>query len=47
MGPNNSQCQLSSDNAEKLDVEDTRDNDMKAGEVCVDGNKHCPGKEWM
>ena len=45
--PNNSQRWLSSDNAENIDLEDTRDNDMKTRKVHVDGNKHCLGKEWM
>ena len=35
---------LSSDNAEKVNLRDMKDNDTKIGKVYVDGNKHCPGK---
>ena len=35
---------LSSDNAEKVNLRDMKDNDTKIRKVYVDGNKHCPGK---
>ena len=31
----------------KVDLPETRDNDMKILKVCMDRNKLCPGKEWM
>ena len=42
--PYNSQWWLSNDNAEKVDVEDMRDNNTKTRKVCVDGNKIALGK---
>ena len=40
------QWQLSSDNAEKVDLGDTRDNDTKTRKFHAEGNKCFPGKEW-
>ena len=35
-----------SHHAEKANLGDTRDKDMKTRKIHIDENKHSPGKEW-
>ena len=46
MSAKNSHWRLSSHYAEKVNLRDTRDNDIKARKVSADRNKLYPGKEW-